>query len=149
MLTSINDICAQAAPEEVTISGFKAGTEITVALRAPSLYALLAENALPNPLLPVINRLFQTGPQPQDVTDAGADFAKALRAIARETLCQPTLDELDENGVQLTDRQLLEISVYATRGPAALATFRRSLRTAAAADEPHVQNAAEPAAASD
>lgn len=147
MITSIQQICAQAAPEEVTLSGFKHDQEITVALHTPSLYALLAENALPNPLLPVVKKLFQEGPQAQNVAEPDAGFANALRTIARETLVQPSFAELEESGVQLTDRQLLEICVYATRGPAGLAIFREGIRAAAAADEPHVQHAAEPSAA--
>ena len=134
MITQMQDIVAQAAPEEVTLSGFKPNTEITVLLRSPSLYALLAENALPNPLLPVVNKLFSDGPQAQDVAGPDAEFARALRVIARETLVQPKLSELEAAGVQLTDRQLLEISVYATRGPAALAAFRAGMRTAASAN---------------
>lgn len=149
MITSMQEIIAQAQPEEVTISGFHSGTELTVELRTPSLYALLAENALPNPLLPVVRKLFRDGPKPQDVADPDAEFANALRTIARETLVKPSLAELNENGVQLTDCQLLEICIYATRGPASLAIFREGVSTAAAANEPRVSHAAEPAAAPD
>lgn len=143
MITQMQDIVAQAAPEEVTLSGFKPNTEITVLLHSPSLYALIAENALPNPLLPVVNKLFSDGPQAQDVSAPDAEFARALRVIARETLVTPTISELDEAGVQLTDRQLLEISVYATRGPATLAAFRSGMRATTAAHVAPVQNDAE------
>lgn len=149
MTTHMNDIAAQAAPEEIRLSGFKSGTEISVKLRTPSLYALLAENAVPNPLLSAVNRLFVSGPQPGDVERPDAEFARALMAIAREALAEPTMDELGKNGVQLTDRQLLEIAVYATRGPAALAAFRGGISSAARRNEPNLSDAAEPLAASD
>lgn len=149
MTTPILEIAAQAAPEEVTLSGFRAGTEICVELRAPSFYALLAANAVPNPLLPVVNQLFMSGPQAKDVESPNPELAKAMMVIARESLKQPTMDELEENGVQLTDRQLLEIAVYASRGPAALAAFRGGIRMRAGRNEPDLSDAAEPTAAPD
>lgn len=147
MITQMQDIVAQAAPEEVTLSGFKPNAEITVLMHVPSLYALIAENALPNPLLPVVNKLFSDGPQAQDVSGPDAEFARALRVIARETLVQPSLSELEAAGVQLTDRQLLEISMFATRGPAALAAFRAGMRAATSANGASLRGSAKQPAA--
>lgn len=149
MLTDMQEIVAQAAPDEITISGFKGGCTITVQVHTPSLYALLAANALPNPLIPTINRLFAKAPESRDVTAPDAQLAAAMQVIARETLISPSLAELEENGVQLTDRQLLEICLYATRGPAALAAFRGRIGQNAGGDEPDVQNAAEQTSAPD
>lgn len=149
MLTDMKEILAQAAPDEITISGFKGGCTITVQVHTPSIYAMLAANALPNPLIPTINRLFAKAPQSSDVTAPDAQLAAAMQVIARETLLSPSLSELEENGVQLTDRQLLEICLYATRGPAALAAFRGRIGQDAGGNDPNLQNAAEPAAAPD
>lgn len=149
MTTPMNELIAQNAPEEIALSGFKRGTEIRVMLRTPSLYALLAANTVPNPLLAVVNRLFASGPKAKDVAAPDVETSRAMQVLARETLAEPTMEELEQNGVRLTDRQMLEIALYATRGAEALAAFRGNIGLRAGGDEPNVPDAAEPAAASD
>jgi hypothetical protein len=55
--------------------------------------------------------------------------AKALQAIARYALVSPTLDELNEAGLELTDEQYLAIYAFALKGAEGLARFRSGLRS--------------------
>lgn len=123
-ITSMDAILRQAAPEEVTLSGW-AADEVTFLLRRPSLVAMASGGHVPNPLIPVVEKLLMGQPDAQ--ADSG-DSARALLAVARAAMVQPTLMELEEAGVALTDAQVMEIYAYALGGPLAVATFRGSVR---------------------
>lgn len=144
-VTSLEAILAQAPiqPEELTLPGWKPDAEITVRVRRPSLYAMLAANAALNPLIPELNKLFvgHNYASSQNPTNA---YAKALVAIARECLVDPTYAQLEEAGVQLTDEQLLQLSLYATEGMDWLCSFRTQLRNRAGQHGGTVQDAAQP-----
>lgn len=119
---------APTQPEELTLSGWYGGKPVTVRVKRPNFYHLLARGAVPNPLIPVVQKLFVHGFDAHDVAAADGEFARALLTVAEETLAEPTMDQLREAGIELTDDQLLEIMIYATSGARALAAFRRALR---------------------
>lgn len=138
-VTSIHEILAQAPvqPEEITISGWKPDSEITVRAKKPSFYYLIANKAALNPLIPELEKLFVKHDR-SGHKNAGGDFAKALICIAKECLVEPTYSELEEAGVELTSDQLTELSLYATEGPEYLRSFRERLRARAGADVKNV-----------
>lgn len=119
---------APTQPEELTISGWYGGEPVTVRVKRPNFYHLLARGAVPNPLIPVVQKMFVHGLDVHDVAGADGEFARALLVIAEETLAEPTMEQLRDAGIELTDDQLLEIMIYATSGARALAAFRRALR---------------------
>ena len=139
-VTPIHEILAQASvqPEEITLSGWKPGAEITVRAKRPSFYYLIANKAALNPLIPELEKLFIRHDR-SGHRSGGSDFAKALICIARECLVEPSFDQLEEAGAELTSDQLTEISLYATEGAEYLRTFRERLRAGAGADGKNVQ----------
>lgn len=128
-VTPMDALVQAAAPEEIVISGFKPGSEITVLVHKPNFYSMLARGAIPNPLVPELEKLFVRNDR-SGYNKGGADFAQALIFMARECLQQPSYEELESNGIELTDDQLAEISLYATAGAEALRTFRAKIRDA-------------------
>ncbi len=138
-VTSFDAILGMAPtqPEELTLSGWSPGTEITVLVKKPNFYNLLAKNAIPNPLLPEMQKLFVRRQVAEEHGKASADFAK-------ECLVEPTYTQLEEAGVELTDDQLLELCMYATLGPELLRSFRESARDRAGKHGKAVPPAAEP-----
>lgn len=144
-VTPFETILAQAPiqPDELTLPGWKPDTEITVRVRRPSLYAMLAANAALNPLIPELNKLF-TERNISSARSPGNAYAKALIAIAKECLVEPTYESLAEAGVQLTDDQLTDLMLYAIQGPEWLCTFRAQMRARAGKHGQAVQNAAQP-----
>lgn len=138
-VTPIHEILAQAhvQPEEITLSGWKPDAEITVCVKRPSFYYLIANKAALNPLIPELEKLFIRHDR-SGHKSAGSDFARALICIAKECLVKPSYSELEEAGVELTSDQLTELSLYATEGPEYLRTFRQRLRAGAGADVKHV-----------
>lgn len=139
-VTSIHEILAQASvqPEEITLSGWKPETEITVRVKRPSFYYLIANKAALNPLIPELEKLFVKHDRSSHKS-AGSDFAKALICIAKECLVEPSFSQLEEAGVELTSDQLTELSLYATEGAEYLRSFRERLRARAGADVKNVQ----------
>ena len=138
-VTTIHEIIAQAnvQPEEITLSGWNPDSEITVRVKRPSFYYLIANKAALNPLIPELEKLFVRHDRSSHKS-AGSDFAKALICIARECLVEPTFSELEEADVELTSDQLTELSLYATEGAEYLRTFRERLRARAGADVKNV-----------
>lgn len=141
-VTPFETILASAPlqPEEIQISGWKPGEEITVLVKKPNFYALLAKNAIPNPLIPAADRLFKGNKK--DYTEPTPEFARALEFIAKECLAEPSYEQLTEAGVVLTDDQLAELCMYATDGAERLRSFRERVRAAARQYEQSVQDAA-------
>lgn len=147
-VTSLETILGTAPvqPEELTLPGWRPNTEITVRVRRPSLYAMLAANAALNPLIPELNKLFVRHDH-GSVNQPTNAYARALVAIAKECLVEPTYAELEAAGVRLTDEQLLDLSLYATEGMEWLCSFRARIRNGARKHGGTVPDAAQPAAA--
>ena len=145
-VTSLDEILQTNAPQEIVLSGFQPGEELRVLVRRPGFYSLMARGAIPNPLIPEMEKLFVH-------RDCGSyavpseEFAETLVYIARMSLVSPSYEELQANGIELTDDQLVEISMYAAAGAEALRTFRERLRAAAGEYGPDVSNAAQQIAA--
>lgn len=148
MITPLEAMQAAIQPEEIALSGWRRGQEITVRVRKPNFYALLAKGSIPNPLIPEMDKLFVRRDR-KGYAEPDAKFAETLVAIAELTLVEPSYQELTDAGVELTDDQLTELSIYATSGAEALATFRDAVRAAAGKHEPAVQATAQPASAPD
>lgn len=134
---------APTEAEILELPGWRKDSTIKVKARRPSFYALLAENAVLNPLIPEMNKLF-VGHDRGDVTKDAKEYAAALVAIARLTLAEPTYDELIEAGVTLTDDQLTDISLYATEGMDFLLSFRTRTRDRAGQHDQPVSGSPQP-----
>ena len=134
-----------AEPELLELPGWKKDSRIQVRVKRPSLYALLAADAVPNPLIPEMDKLFIAHDR-GDAVKNSREYAAALVEIAKTTLVEPTWDALAKAGVMLTDDQLTEISLYATEGMDWLLSFRARARRRAGQHGDAVQRAAQPAA---
>lgn len=127
MITNIEDIKAKL-DMEVELSGWTEDEPFRCVLRKPSMHQMVAGGAVPNPLIPTVERLF-TATVPKEMTpDEQQRESEALIAIARATLREPSMAQLEEAGIQLTDSQIMEIYAYAITGAKGLASFRRGTR---------------------
>lgn len=128
-ITSLDEIRALNAAQEIELSGWEPGTSFRCKARRPRLFEMAAAGEIPNPLLPIVEELF--------VQNSAAlakrsvpDQSKALIALADMALVEPTVDEIHEAGAVLTDDQLLEIYTFVLGGAASLAGFRAAARGA-------------------
>lgn len=99
------------------------GETVEVELKRPSILALAAAGAIPNPLMKTARRLFYSGISP----DGGdlAEEGRVLIEIAKAALVKPSFDELEAAGIELTDEQLVAIFQYTQLGAKALDRFRQ------------------------
>ena len=126
MITNIEQMIAKAGAKEVQLSGWE-GDEITVMLKKPSLYEMAASGSIPNPLLGIAEALF-VGNQDTIKRTPIDEVAKTLRSMAKKALVNPTWDELQNAGIELTDQQINEIYAFIVGGAAQLERFRAAER---------------------
>lgn len=119
---SLADAKARTQVQAVELPGFGDGKPWYARLRRVSLLGLARAGRIPNGLMAAVTELYQTGIcKTADLTVA----AEVMLLMAGEALAEPTLKQLTEAGVQLTDEQLTAIYLYAQRGVEALRPFRQ------------------------
>lgn len=106
----------------VNIPGW-CGDVVEVELKRPSILALAAAGAIPNPLMKTARKLFYSGVSP----DGGdlAEEGRVLLEVAKAALVKPSFDELEAAGIELTDEQLIAIFQFTQLGAKALDRFRQ------------------------
>ena len=99
------------------------GETVEVELKRPSILALAAAGAIPNPLMKTARKLFYSGINP----DGGdlAEEGRVLLEVAKAALVKPSFDQLEAAGIELTDEQLVAIFQYTQLGAKALDRFRQ------------------------
>lgn len=132
------NICAV---QRVELPGWCDDVPFTATLRRPSLLTMAAQGAIPNELMGAAQKLFGEG---FDAVMPLDSLGRLLRAIAKDALVEPTLEELEAQDAYLTDMQLAAIYTFAQSGVRALEPFRqRSGDNIAAGDEQEVLGAAQ------
>ena len=122
-VTSIEQLKNIAKEQVVEILGW--GEEPFICrLKRPSLLSLVGSGKIPNPLLSAAYILFN-GPQNTKDVISLSERHELLTIIAKESLVEPTYDQLQEIGLELTDTQLTEIWNYSQVGVNALVSFRK------------------------
>ena len=80
---------------------------------------------IPNKLLATATDLFNGGDSHNANTDSIlSDTYDVCEAIAEAALVEPTMEEIKNAGLELSDNQLIAIFNYAQRGIEALTNFR-------------------------
>lgn len=118
----IQDAVARTRESWVELPGFGDGKPWRAKLRRLSLLDMAMKGQIPNPLLSAVQELYTKGTVSNDL----AQSAKTMRLMAEAALVEPTLSQLDEAGVLLTDMQYTAIFLYSQRGPDALRFFRQA-----------------------
>lgn len=121
-VTSIEDLKKIAEGQEVELIGW--GEEAFVCkLKRPSMLGLVANGDIPNPLLNAAYILFNGVKTTKDVINM-KEQKELLTIMAKAAMVEPTYDDLEKIGLELTDAQLLEIYNYTQIGIKALTSFR-------------------------
>ncbi len=110
---------------EVALPGFVLGEQFVVKLRRPSLMRLAQEGKIPNQLLGTAAALFDSGMSGMlEAGDRFNELSGAVICLAKAALVEPTYDELEAAGIELTDEQLFQIYMYTQKGVQMLKGFR-------------------------
>lgn len=118
---TIDDI-KQKYTNVVAITDFTGDGTINFNLKRPSIMGLASSGKIPNELMSVLSDLF-VGKKSENDIDL-KQMNDIYVAVAKESLASPTYEELEQNGIMLTDTQLAEIYQYVSGGVKALENFR-------------------------
>lgn len=126
-VTSIETLQKESRGALIELPPFTEGGEFIARLRRPSMLALAKTGKIPNELLRTANTLFEDGLQGGfDALDDGmlAKMFEVLDVICEETFVEPTLKQLKEAKIELTDEQYMAIFNYTQNGVNQLKSFR-------------------------
>jgi hypothetical protein len=125
-VTSLNDLRAYSAGVPVRFPDFAQGQPFIARVRRPSMLALAKLGKIPNTLLAAASELFSKGGKGVSSDEKTlADMYEICRIICEASLIQPTLRDIEEAGLSLSDEQLMSIFSYTQVGVKALETFRK------------------------
>lgn len=95
-------------------------------LRRPSLMKMMSKGKIPNSLKTKANELF-AGNAAFSASDEDAlkDLNELLRVFAGACLIEPTMEQIEQAGAELTDEQLMFLFNYAQKGMTELGNFRK------------------------
>lgn len=126
-VTSFTDLQQYAAGTIVRFPDFAEGQPFIARVRRPSMLILAKQNKIPNSLLAAAGSLFAKGGAGMNTGDVNMlkDVYDICKIICEASLVQPTLKEIEEAGVELSDDQLMAIFNYTQTGVKALESFRK------------------------
>ena len=126
-VTSLADLQSYAAGTVVRFPDFAEGQPFVAKVRRPSLLMLAKQGKIPNTLLNAASDLFAKGGgglNPKDENMLG-DMYDIMQIICSSSLIQPSVQDIEQAGLQLSDDQLMAIFNYSQTGVRALESFRK------------------------
>lgn len=125
-VTSIEDLKNYASGTIVKMPPFAEGQPLIARLKRPSILGMAKQGKIPNSLLVKANELFLQNGAGLDAEeeDTMKQLYDVLDLIAKETLVEPTYEEIKSVGLELTDEQMMFLFNYSQQGVKALESFR-------------------------
>lgn len=125
-VTSIADLKSYAQGQIVELPPFAEGMPFVARLRRPSMLFLAKTGQIPNTLLAKAGQLFNGGGASLDSDDTGmlSNVYDIAMVVIKASLVSPTIDEIHDAGLELSDDQIMAIFNYTQGGIKALEQFR-------------------------
>lgn len=124
-VTSLEDLKQIKEGVKVPLEGFYDNKPFVVKLKRSSLLTLATTGQIPNQLLSAAYKIFFSKSTTNDKDMNLKTVADIYKCVARASLIEPTYEQLEEAGIELTDTQLIEIWQFNQFGVAALEKFRK------------------------
>ena len=126
-VTSASDLQNYAAGVVVRFPDFAEGQPFVARVRRPSMLVLAKSGKIPNNLLGTAGELFSKGGAGLDADNENmlSDMYDIMHIISEATLIQPSLQEIEAAGLELSDDQMMAIFNYSQAGVKALEPFRQ------------------------
>lgn len=125
--TSFEDLEKYAKGNVVELPPFADDQPFYARLKRPSMINMMRTGKIPNELLNGANNLFIKDTAIQEsIADAQQMnvYYEVIDQIVAEALVEPTIQQIHNAGLELTDEQLIYIFQYTQRGVKALNSFR-------------------------
>lgn len=125
-VTSIEDLKNYAGGTIVEMPPFAEGQPLVARLKRPSILGMAKQGRIPNTLLVKANELFLQNGAGLDAEeeDTMKQLYDVLDLIAKETLVEPTYEDIKSVGLEFTDEQMMFLFNYSQQGVKALESFR-------------------------
>lgn len=126
-ITSAIDLQSYAKGVVIRLPDFAEGQPFVARVRRPSLLVLAKSGKIPNALLTAAGSLFSKGSGSLDPDDDKmlGNMYEIMHIICESALVQPTLKEIEQVGLELSDEQMMAIFNYSQAGIKALESFRK------------------------
>lgn len=125
-VTSLRELETYKDGKIIELPPFAEGQPFVAKIKRPSMLALVKEGKIPNSLLTSANSIFQNGVGSYDAEDKEAlkELFDVIDIICEASLVEPTLQEIKDIGLSLTDEQMMFLFSYTQNGVKALDSFR-------------------------
>lgn len=125
-ITTLEDLQSYAQGTVVRFPDFAEGQPFVAKVRRPSMLVLAKEGKIPNTLLNTATQLFTKGGGGIDSENENVlkEMYDVCMLMSKATLIAPTLDDIHNAGLTLSDNQIMAIFNYAQTGATALNSFR-------------------------
>lgn len=125
-ITSATDLQHYAAGMVVRLPDFAEGQPFVARIRRPSMLVLAKTGRIPNSLLVAAGELFANGGGGLNSTDEKmlSDMYDIMHIICESALIEPSLNDIENAGLTLSDDQMMAIFNYSQTGINALESFR-------------------------
>lgn len=121
-VTSLENLKKLSEGQEVEIVGWDK-EPFVCKLKRPSLLGMVASGEIDNPLLNAAYILFHGATSNKDVVSM-KDKNEIFTRVAKSAMVEPTYEQLQEIGLDITDMQLVDIYNFTQNGIEALISFR-------------------------
>ena len=125
-VTSITDIRGYAGGSVVRLPDFGPGQPFVARLRRPSLLVMVMSGKIPNSLIEQATNLFAKGANSmvgQGKNTLG-EMCEIIDVVIESALVEPSLKDIKDANIELTDEQKMAIFSYTQSGVKALEQFR-------------------------
>ena len=125
-ITNITELKQYAKGSVVELPPFAEDQPFIARVKRPSLLGMVKSGKIPNSLILKTNELFSNSQEAFNPDDDKmmSDMYDVMELIVRETLVEPTYEQIKEAGLELTDDQIMYLFNYGQQGVKALETFR-------------------------
>lgn len=126
-ITSFEQLKSYSNGTVVRFSDFAEGQPFVARVRRPSMLSLAKSGKIPNTLLKSASELFAKGGgalYSSDDESFLSEMYDVCHVICEAALIDPTLDEIENAGMELSDKHIMEIFNYTQAGVKALDSFR-------------------------
>lgn len=124
-VTSIEEILAYKDGVIIELPGFVPDKPFFARVKRPSLMALASSGKIPNSLMSQATDIFAKGANAMVGTNSTVikDVYDVVKIVCSAALVEPSMQQLNDNGIELTDEQLMAIFSYTQEGIKALERF--------------------------
>lgn len=123
-ITSLESLQEYGRGAIVQLPPFAENQPFVARLRRPSMMALAKSGKIPNALLSTANSLFIKGSVDAADDSVMKDVLSVVDVLCAAAFVEPTYEQLQKVGVELTDEQYMFIFNYTQKGIKALQPFR-------------------------